>query len=314
MYICNGYNCRDERFFKGVLIQATHGKYGNWLLLAAHLKRIVNALFAYAKENYIDEDWSRLCFPDSNSIAKWLSLSSGSSSAASDLLMTPRTQSTGRLNLMVLGYLILRVWWLQGEQSTEVVPREVRDKLLVVFQNIDNELEVERTYEPQKDDIEGLVVRVEEALSVLENSIDSPMVAQLQKELEEKNRQIEELYQLLEKRIVITEVTEKKEIPAQNIVLNEWFDAKPNRDHSVETFPKTSDSSVLATVSTTSTGVECTELCIKPEEIDQYVECETNRLDFERERDALQKEHRLISTAWYRLGQELMKQKANYIQ
>ena len=74
------------------------------------------------------------------------------------------------------------------------------------------------------------------------------------------------------------------------------------------------DSSVMTNVSTVSTGVECKDLRLESKTLDVYVECKVSTLDFERERDALQKEHRLISTAWYRLGQELMKQKAINIQ
>jgi hypothetical protein len=228
---------------------------------------MINALFAFGRDS-LNEDWMLIPLPDASAIAKWLFLAS--TPITEDPLMTPRTKNIGTSNLLVLSFLLLRVY---AKGQVLHLSKSLQIVLSTIFSNIDSLLGVESRYavaeeivtatgkleDQSEDDVDGLVERVEKALSSLELTIEETSELETLKiQLEAKEREIKFLkQQLLDGEKENRELNKSLEqirkfewktndIQTNEIVLNDWFDKS------------TVDSAVMTCkVISNEAGVEC---------------------------------------------------------
>lgn len=148
----------------------------NWMLLAAHFKRLANALFSYGS-TVLGEQWGMLPFPDGNAAAKWLTssglgVSSGPTDDGSGL--TPRTRNLGKANCLLLLAYTLRCSFLGSSPSVRVEDEQALRVVDRLFHNMAELMELEHRSiletiataeeEPDIDTVLGKLAVVEQQL------------------------------------------------------------------------------------------------------------------------------------------------------
>ena len=304
----------DSFYFKGIVLQG-QVKSPNWLLYAAHLKRMINGLFVYGRD-VLREDWTGVPFPDANAISKWLYLAV-TNGGGDDLLMTPRTKTLGCNNLMLFVCLILRVLLIRNPLLFCQLDDKLQLPILTVFERIDDEIGVRNDYHRDvgesdsvltvqstndtvgsSDDVDALGERIDEVLSVLEHGSQQE-IDRLKREIDKKDLIIKQL----EERLSHREEKENRESNSQqtrSASTDEHSMEKANTDHTEEQVVNVALTEWFCSstrengIMTVNDGLACH---------DTSVEC-TDPLNAT---GLLQKEHQMVLAAWYNLGQEILK-------
>lgn len=190
---------RDSMYFKGVVVQSPPPPVTSWIVYAAHLKRTCTALVSFAELKW-EEKWP---FPDFTAASKFVASPSPSEKES---FLTPRTRSFGSFHFHLFMILLLRAACRQSglrslllsdldEGTIDVL--EGMLKRISDFTQCPQHSPLKKPHlEDDVGDNELLLESVENALKRLElnASIVGNRIAELEREVGEKNSQIRFLH------------------------------------------------------------------------------------------------------------------------